>query len=93
LLTTAEAYGLTFIVPEQDTGVGASLRHFGEYARPEIDLICDLLAPFGTDAAFVDVGANLGAICLPVAKRNRCKVLAFEPSRRIHSILAAQCAQ
>lgn len=70
----AEAYGLAFETPALDTGVGACLRDFGEFARPELDFI---LAHCAGD--FVDVGANLGAICLPFAKeRPQAQVVAVE---------------
>jgi FkbM family methyltransferase len=88
MLSSTEAYGLKFLYPTGDTGVGACLRDYGEFARPEIDLICDLLAPFGKDATFIDVGANIGAIALPVAKRVGCRVIALEGNGPIFDVLA-----
>jgi FkbM family methyltransferase len=88
-IDTTNANGLTFLYPVHDIGVGRLLRDYGEFAPPEIDLICDLLKTFGTDCTFIDAGANLGAICLPVAKRIGCRVMAFEANRLIYNLLAA----
>ena len=84
LLETVSAYGLTFLVPSGDTGVGACLRDFGEFARVETDLIAALVG----DGTYVDVGANLGSIALPVAKRG-VPTIALEANRYFAQVLAA----
>ena len=88
MLDATRAYGLNFIFPERDTAVGASLKGFGEFARAESDLIIEYLA---TDTgSLVDVGANIGAVCLPVAKRYPDRpVLAIEAHRGLAQILSA----
>lgn len=68
MLDTTRAYGLTFLFPEKDAVVGPNLRDFGEFARVEVDLIGDYLAHL-KPGTFIDVGANIGSVCLPVAKR------------------------
>ena len=90
MLGKAEAYGLEFLFPTHDTVIGASLRDFGEFARPESDLIASYLAGAGGMGSFVDVGANIGTICLPVAKAlPALQVIAIEAHRGLHGILAA----
>lgn len=84
----AEAYGLTFQVPARDTAVGACLRDYGEFARPELDLILALC-----DGDLIDVGANIGAICLPFAKaRPQSRVVAIEANPQIAALLSANVA-
>lgn len=88
MLTATTAYGLKFFVAANDLGVGKVLRERGEFARVETDLIVDYLkaAPSGT---YIDVGANIGAIALPVAAATRARVIAIEAQREVASILAA----
>ncbi len=90
MLDVTMAYGLTYLFPEGDSAVGLSLRNHGEFARPEADLISTYLAHAGTGSTFIDVGANIGAICLPVAARHRdATIIALEAQRRIHGVLCA----
>lgn len=65
------------IFPEKDMCVGASLDAVGEFKQAEIEFLCALLQP--GDVA-IDVGANVGAITIPLAKRVGSKgyVLALE---------------
>jgi FkbM family methyltransferase len=80
---TAEAYGLTFRFPALDTTVGAFLRDRGEFARPELDFITECCT--GT---LIDVGANIGAICLPFARaRPSSAVIAIEAQPAIAELL------
>lgn len=88
-LDVTRAYGLDFLFPIRDRVIGASLRRFGEFAKPEIDIISEILAasPGGT---YVDVGANIGSIALPVASIHpRTTVLCVEANRLVAQILAA----
>ena len=80
---TAEAYGLTFRFPALDTTVGAFLRDRGEFARAELDFITECCT--GT---LIDVGANIGAICLPFARaRPSSAVIAIEAQPAIADLL------
>jgi FkbM family methyltransferase len=89
MLVTADAYGLKFLVPEGDPGVGQALRAHGEFARVLLDVIAQTLPALGP-GAFVDVGANVGAVCLPVAARHPARrVLALEAHRGLSAVLAA----
>jgi FkbM family methyltransferase len=90
MLDTTIAYGLRFLFPQGDTAVGRSLRDYGEFARPELDLIADYLKSFAEPGSFIDVGANIGAMALPTAARfPRWRVQAFEAHRGLSQILAA----
>jgi FkbM family methyltransferase len=84
------AYGLSFLFPEGDTAIGASLRNYGEFARPEVELIASYMDQFKDSGTFIDVGANIGAITLPLAaKRRDWKVIAIEAHRELSNVLAA----
>lgn len=89
MLDLTEAYGLTFMFPAGDAIVGRSLRVHGEFARPEVDLIRAYLdqAEPGT---FLDVGANIGAIALPVAAAfPQARAIAVEAHRGLAQVLGA----
>ena len=90
MLDTTTAYGLTYLFPIGDSAVGHSLRTYGEFARAEVDLIDHYVSRAGPGGTFIDVGANIGAICLPVAARHRdVGEIALEAQRRIHGLLCA----
>ncbi len=84
MLETVSAYGLDLLVPSADTGVGQALRENGEFARIEVELISELVG----DGVLVDIGANIGAIALPVARHARL-VIAVEANRGFANVLAA----
>ncbi|WP_162140549.1 FkbM family methyltransferase [Sphingomonas sp. PR090111-T3T-6A] len=80
------AYGLDFLFPMADEVVGASLRRAGEFARPELDVIDKLMAKGG---AFLDVGANIGTMAVPIAARHpAARVVAIEANRHLAMILS-----
>jgi len=84
MIEQTEAYGLKFMIPTRDAAVGRCLRDYGEFARPESVLISQVLG----QGVFVDVGANIGAIALPVARAGN-RVIAIEAHRQLAGILAA----
>jgi FkbM family methyltransferase len=85
MLDVTRAYGLTFLFPQGDSNIGGSLRSYGEFARPEAEFISEHL-----DGTLIDVGANIGAIALPVAaKHPRRRVIAVEGHRGLAGVLAA----
>jgi FkbM family methyltransferase len=89
MLVTAEAYGLRLLVPQNDAIIGACLREHGEFARSEVDLIRACLRSQGP-GTIIDVGANLGAICLPLAAElPEWRVIGAEASRVLANVLAA----
>jgi FkbM family methyltransferase len=87
MLDTTRAYGLDFLFPMADRIVGASLRQAGEFARPELDIIDKLMAGGGT---FLDVGANIGTMAVPIAARHPgSRVIAIEANRHLAMILSS----
>ena len=68
-----------------------SLCMYGEWAREECELLCSFLQP--GDVA-LDVGANIGTMTVPLAKRVGPDglVLAFEPQRPPFACLLGNCA-
>jgi FkbM family methyltransferase len=87
MLDSTVAYDLTFLFPTGDSAVGAALRNNGEFARTELDFLVEMATGQG---ALIDVGANIGAIGLPFARRRPdWTVLAIEAHRGLASVLAA----
>lgn len=78
-----EAYGFEFAYPRGDLAVGRCLRDHGEFAR----VGATLSAQISRGGSFVDVGANIGAITLPVA-RSAAHVVAIEAHPGIASLLS-----
>lgn len=72
-------------------GISQLLRIYGEWAQPEVDLLTNLVAPGDT---VLDIGANIGTITVPLAKRvgTTGRVVAFEAQPTIHMLLAANLA-
>ena len=75
-----------FMYLPNDAYIGRSLDVYGEYCEGEIDIFRQLLRP--GDVA-VDVGANIGALTLGMARvvQSAGAVVAFEPQRVIYDIL------
>lgn len=91
MLDTTRAYGLTFHLPARDSIVGASLREYGEFARPELDLLTAYLRH--RPGSFLDVGANIGAFAVPIARMfGQNAVVAFEANASIAMLLSANAA-
>lgn len=62
---------------DHDAFVGRSLDLYGEYSEAEADLLLHALKPGGIA---VEVGANIGALTVPLAKKAGA-MYAFEPQR------------
>lgn len=85
-IACTEAYGLQFTYPTGDSAVGACLREYGEFARPELDFLLDHAQQ--SNGALIDVGANIGALALPfAARRSDWKVLAIEAHGPLSDLL------
>ncbi|HVS15241.1 MAG TPA: FkbM family methyltransferase [Thermoanaerobaculia bacterium] len=82
----------SFLVLRHDRYVGRSLRIYGEWSEPELELLQGLTRPGST---VVEVGANVGAHTVPLARRvgERGRLLAFEPQRLVARLLAANLAR
>ena len=75
-----------------DIYIGRSLDLYGEYSEEEIILLRQLIRPSDT---IVEVGANIGAHTIPLAKATLAGgggVIAFEPQRIIFQTLCANVA-
>lgn len=76
------------IWPKADECVGGSLEKYGEYSRVEVDLLCKVVREGMT---VVDVGANIGALSVPMGKivREQGMLIAFEPQFMLNKLLTA----
>ena len=77
-------------IPIKDRYIGRSLDFYGEYSELEVKVFEQVLRP-GMWA--LDVGANIGAFTLPMAKfvGAEGRVFAFEPQPEIFEILRCNC--
>jgi len=71
-----------------DIYVGRSFDAYGECSEAEVQFVLSLI---GEDAVAIDVGANYGALTLPLARKAR-HVYAFEPQREAFHALAGSLA-
>ncbi len=76
---------------EFDQYIGKSIKHYGEFSEGEVHVFYSLLA--AGDFA-VEVGANIGAHTLPIAKKvgKTGRVFAFEPQYAVYQILCGNLA-
>jgi FkbM family methyltransferase len=78
-------YKLTYKVPNVNESIGFELFINGIYEFDNIKLIINKIPKNGV---FIDVGANIGSIAIPIAKlRPDIKVFAIEASPRVFSYL------
>lgn len=75
-------HGMMKFMPH-DVYIGRALELYGEYSEEEVAFLTGLLTP---DDTVVEVGANIGAITLPLARAAKW-VYAFEPQAPLHEIL------
>jgi len=82
---------LYFVLPMWDMVVSNRVRLFGSYDHQELDVLLRLTSP---GDAVVDVGANVGAVTVPLAAHvgERGVVHAFEPFRQVFQYLNANVA-
>ena len=74
-----------------DLLVGRSLKEYGEYCHKEVELYKQLLE---TEDIVIEVGANIGALTLPISKLigSKGKIYALEPQRIVFQTLCANIA-
>lgn len=78
-----------FLANGNDIYVGRSLIAYGEYCQGELET---LRAYIGSGAHIVEVGANIGAMTVPLARTGGiARVLAIEPQPSLHRALATNC--
>ncbi|MBC7636645.1 MAG: FkbM family methyltransferase [Acetobacteraceae bacterium] len=76
---------------KNDTVVGQSASHYGEYFESEVDLFAQLIPP---GAQVADLGANIGIHTIAMARLTGPTgwVFAFEPQRLVFQTLCANVA-
>lgn len=80
-----DRYGNLLSSPSVDEPIGAALFASGVYEPDTLRLILDWLSPRGV---YVDVGANIGAIALPIAaQRPHSRIVCVEADPAIAKIL------
>lgn len=70
---------------KNDMFVGRSLLQYGEFSKGEAELFAQIIPPRGL---VVEVGANIGALTVPIARRAQY-VVAIEPQRIAFQTLCA----
>jgi len=76
-----------FLVNVWDMYVSAALMAYGEWSDEEVQVMGLNLTP---DSTVVDVGANIGAFSVPLAKRvPEGRLIAIEPQRVVSQLLSA----
>ncbi|CAK0866962.1 unnamed protein product [Prorocentrum cordatum] len=80
-----------FVLPIWDMVVSNRVRLFGSYDHQELDILLRLTSPGDT---FVDIGANVGAVTVPLAAHvgQEGTVYSFEPFRQVFQYLNANVA-
>ena len=74
----------TLTVYDNDYWIGGSLIKTGEYSEPEVQKLLSLV---GAESVVIEVGANIGSISVPLAKKVALLVC-FEPQPKICEVLA-----
>ncbi len=89
MIDITRAYSLNFLIAQNDSGIGRILRDHGEFARIESEIVIEYMRLSG-GGTYVDVGANIGTIALPVASSlPDVRVVAIEAQRIVAGLLAA----
>jgi FkbM family methyltransferase len=87
MLSQTDAYELVFFYPESDPFIGPCHLKHGEFSRSLLDFLIAMVPTYGP-STFIDVGANLGTICLPFAKSQpEWRTLAIEAHGGLASLL------
>ena len=74
-----------FLIPTDDIYVGNALKEYGEYSEIELELLLQFILP---NTRVIAVGANIGAMVVPLAKK-AAEVVTFEPQRWVYQMLCA----
>jgi FkbM family methyltransferase len=87
---TVGRHGL-FMFAKHDSVIGRALETYGEFAEDENELLQSLVGP---GQVFIDVGANIGTVTIPLARRvgPTGMVWAIEPQRQVFTLLCANIA-
>lgn len=95
---TTQAHGVlaantgqeTFVVSSHDRTIGRMVYAQGLKDADNVAQVIDLLGPNHTRSLLIDIGANIGTVCIPAIKRGMFKAaIAIEPEPFNYSILKA----
>jgi FkbM family methyltransferase len=76
-----------FVGSAHDRVIVDEYRRLGTWAPELVALIVERLFA-GTPGTFIDVGANIGLVCIPVVERSGSAGIAFEPEPNNHAFLS-----
>src|SRR5262249_55053239 len=77
--------GCTYMLPSYAEPIAQHIFTFGSYERDTQDIILKFLPETGT---FIDVGANIGALAIPIAKvRPHASIVCIEADPNVHRLL------
>jgi FkbM family methyltransferase len=79
-----------FCGSEGDAVVFGQYRRTGRWSAELVKLLAERLGAGGT---LLDVGANIGLVCVPVVERSGCRALCFEPAPENFACLTANVAE
>jgi len=83
--TLIDRAGCRYVLPSYAEPIAQDIFTFGAYEAGTRDVILEFLSLSGT---FIDVGANVGAITVPIAKaRPRASIMCVEADPYIHRML------
>lgn len=79
-----------FVVSSHDSTIGRMVYAQGLKDAENVEQVIKLLGPNHTKSLLIDVGANIGTVCIPAVKRRMFKAaIAIEPEPFNYSILKA----
>jgi FkbM family methyltransferase len=77
-----------FMIDVRDTDIGRTLVALGEYGYREMQRFFDYLPLEKGAGGLIDIGANIGTTCIPLALDKRFKtIISFEPDPYNYSLL------
>lgn len=80
-----------FLTYRTDVGIGHALRKVGAF-EAHLAEIATLMHRLRGGGMLLDIGANIGTFCIPVARATDCEVHAFDAQRLVSQLLAGNFA-
>jgi FkbM family methyltransferase len=88
ILNVASGRYMTF---RTDVGIGLALRSIGAF-EPHLAEMAARMHSLRGGGMLIDIGANMGTFCIPVARATGCEVHAFDAQRIVSQLLAGNFA-
>ncbi len=88
--------GTVWNAPAWDINITLHLLTDGGYQQPEMKMVIAWLQQHGYFAGkntIVDLGANIGTTCIPLAQQTGCKIIAVEPVPENYNLLQENVRQ